>query len=260
MELPAFPTDAGSIVAAYEQAIGPKTRLLVVSHIVFVTGLLTPVRELAELAHRRALLVSVDGAHPLGMLPLRLHDLGCDHYAASGQKWLLAGPGTGVCYINRDVQDRIWPLMGYYEPEHSGPEQRGARRYELTGQKNLASVAGLGAAVSFQQAIGIQRIEKRVRYLATRLRLGLEDIDGVKVWTPSASGLSAGLTSFSVGSIPMNNLARVIRERAGIYLIPMPVGGLNAVRVSTHFYNGTQQVDRLLEVVRHVAENELDYV
>ncbi len=52
--------------------------------------------------------------------------------------------------------------------------------------------------------------------------------------------------SFSVGSVPMNNLARVIREQAGIYVIPMPVGGLNAVRVSTHFYNGTGQVDRLL--------------
>ena len=80
----------------YENAITPRTRAIVVSHITYITGLLTPVKELSEMAHRRGLLISVDGAHPPGMIALDFHDMGCDHYAAAGQKWLLAGTGTGL--------------------------------------------------------------------------------------------------------------------------------------------------------------------
>ena len=231
-----------------------------VSHIVFVTGLVVPIRALTDLAHRKGLQVSVDGAHPLGMLRLDLHSLGCDHYAASGQMWLLGGTGTGLCYIRGDLQDQIWPLMGYFDPAEGDSQQGDARRYELTGQKNLPALVGLGTAVAFQQAIGSGRIERRVRYLGERLRDGLRDIEGVTLWTPSDPALSAGLTTFSVGSVPMHNLAKVIRARSGIYLIPMPVGDLNAVRVSTHIYNSTKQVNDLIEAVRHVAENEHDFV
>lgn len=260
VQLSTPPEDIEQILDLYRAAIGPRARLIMASHITFVTGLLMPVRHLAELAHRKGLLISLDGAHPLGMLPLSLNALGCDHYAASGHKWLLAGPGTGLCYVRRELQDDIWPLMGYAENSSQDPRRRGARKYELYGQKNLPTLLAMGAALAWQADLDPQRIEARVRMLGDCLRRGLVDIPGVKLWTPLSPELSAGLTSFSVDGLAMHDVARAIRGLAGAYVLPMPVGGLDAVRVSTHFYNSLQEVERLLDAVRRIAAHPLDYV
>lgn len=186
--------------------------------------------------------------------------IGAAAYAASGQKWLLGGTGTGLCYLRPELQSRVWPLMGYRDPATSDPHQAGARRYELTGQKNLPAIAGLGAAVDFVSTIGRDTVGRRINELAGRLRTGLSAVDGIRLWTPTDPALSAGMTTFSVGLVPNTTVVRVLREQAGIHVIPMPVGGLNAVRVSTHCYNTPAQVDSLLAVVLEIADNELDYV
>ena len=107
VDIPAPPESIDQIVELVDKAITPRTRVLMISHVVFVTGLVTPIKELAELARRRGLLSSVDAAHALGMLALDLHDAGIDHYTTAGQKWLMAGSGTGVAYFKRDIQDQI---------------------------------------------------------------------------------------------------------------------------------------------------------
>ena len=86
IELPSPPDSQEQIVDLYEKAITSRTRAIMVSHITYVTGLVTPIKMLSEMAHRHGLLLSVDGAHPLGMLDLDFHDMGCDHYSAAGQK------------------------------------------------------------------------------------------------------------------------------------------------------------------------------
>ena len=260
INLPTPPQDREEILDSYRQAMSPRTRLVVVSHITFVTGLVMPVRELAELAHSRGALLSVDGAHPLGMLSLDLKGLDCDHYAASGQKWLLGGTGTGLCFIRRDLQEKIWPLLGFADMSQHASGRLGARKYEMSGQQNLPSVSGLGTAIRLHERIGKARIEARVRALSEQLREGLAAIPEVRLWTSTDHRFAAGLTSFTVGQVPMHNVARAVRERAGIYVLPMPAGGLNAVRVSTHFYNTPADVERLLSAVRHIAENEFDFV
>jgi selenocysteine lyase/cysteine desulfurase len=260
IELPTPPQDHEEILDRYRQAMSQRTRVVVASHITFVTGLLMPVRELAELAHSQGTLLSVDGAHPLGMLSLDLKGLGCDHYAASGQKWLLGGTGTGLCFIRRDLQEKIWPLLGFADMEQHASGRLGARKYEMSGQQNLPSVSGLGAAIRLQERIGKARIEARVRALGRQLREGLGAIPEVRLWTSADARLSAGLTSFTVGQVPMHNVARAVRDRTGIYVLPMPAGDLDAVRISTHFYNTAADVERLLSAVRHIAENELDFV
>ncbi len=207
--------------------------------------------------HQRGALLSVDGAHPLGMLSLDLKGLSCHHYAASGQKWLLGGTGTGLCFIRRDLQEKIWPLLGFADTEQNAPGRLGARKYEMSGQQNLPSVSGLGAAIRLQERIGKARIEARVRALGKQLREGLGAIPEVRLWTSADARLSAGLTSFTVGQVPMHNVARAVRDRTGICVLPMPAGDLDAVRISTHLYNTAADVERLLSAVRHIAENEL---
>lgn len=255
IEIPSPPQSADQIVGLYEKAITPRTRFIMVSHMTYVTGLITPIKELADLAHRRGLLISVDGAHPLGMIDLDMRALGVDHYAAAGQKWLMCGTGTGVCYIKRDVQDRVWPLMG-----PPGEPKDGAKKYEAFGQRDVPSVLGMTAAVEMQNAIGKGHIEARVRSLSARFRTGLKAIPGVKLWTSEDPAFAAGLTLFSVRDIPMANVQQAILARDRIYIRTMTTGSLNACRAATHIYNMPDEVDQLLASIRHVSENASRYM
>ena len=255
IDVPSPPESTDQIVNLYEQAITSRTRAIMVSHITYVTGLVTPIKMLSEMAHRHGVLVSVDGAHPLGMIDLNFHEMGCDHYSAAGQKWLLAGGGTGGCYVKGDIQDQVWPLMG-------GPPREGATatRYESVGQRNLPSLLGMGDAVDLQETIGKRNIEERDRQLSNRLREGLNEIPGVHLWTSSDRGLSAGLTLFSVHDIPMQNVVTALFDEFRVHIRTMGTGNLNGVRASTHFYNMPHEVDRLLEGVRHIAANAGNYM
>ncbi|HQZ38843.1 MAG TPA: aminotransferase class V-fold PLP-dependent enzyme [Vicinamibacterales bacterium] len=255
IEIPSPPESVDQILGLYEKAITPRTKVIMVSHMTYVTGLVTPVKELAELAHRRGLLLSVDGAHPLGMLDLDLKALGVDHYSAAGQKWLMCGTGTGMCYIKRDVQERVWPLMGA-----PGDPKDGAKKYEAFGQRDVPSALGMTAAVDLQKAIGKKHVEARVRELSTRFRAGVKVIPGVKMWTSEDPRLSAGLTLFSVRDIPMANVQQAILNRDRIYIRTMGTGNLNACRAATHIYNMPDEVDRLLASIKHVSENASRYM
>ena len=253
--IPSPPESVDQIAGLYEKAITPRTRVIMVSHMTYVTGLITPVKELADLAQRRGLLVSVDGAHPLGMMDLDLKSMNVHHYAAAGQKWMMCGTGTGVCYLRRDIQDRIWPLMG-----PPGEPKDGAKRYEAFGQRDVPSVLGMTAAIEMQNAIGKKNIEARVRALSARLRAGLKTIPGVKMWTSEDPAFAAGLTLFSVRDVPMANVQQAILNRDRIYIRTMTTGNLNGVRAATHIYNMPAEVDHLLTSVRHVAENSSRYM
>jgi selenocysteine lyase/cysteine desulfurase len=263
VEIPSPPESVDQIVKIYERAMTPKTRLLMVSHMPYVTGLIMPIKELADLAHSKGALISIDGAHPLGMLDLNLKATGVDHYAAAGQKWLLAGSGTGMCYVKRSVQDKIWPLMGYADLKAANDPKSanfGARKYELGGQRHVPSALGIGHAVDFHDAIGKKNIEARARQLSTQLRKGLKDIPGVKMWTSNDPQFAAGLTLFSVRDIPMANVVKGIYDFNRVWIRTMGTGNLNAVRAATHLYNMPGEVDHLLEAVTYVSKNASQFM
>ena len=262
IELPTIPESPEQVVELYDNAITPKTRAIVVSHITYITGLLTPVKELSEMAHRRGLFISVDGAHPPGMIALDFHDMGCDHYAAAGQKWLLAGTGTGFAMFKRETQDQIRPLMGADGHEEDGQwvMHEDAGRYEHCGQRHISSALGMRTAVEFQNTIGKANIEIRVRELATRLKLGLTEIPGVRLQTPMDPRLGAGLTHFSVRGVPMDNVRQGIMDLGRIHIRTSSRGDVTGCRASTHFYNMPEEVDELLRCVRYIAEHPADYM
>jgi selenocysteine lyase/cysteine desulfurase len=254
VDIPAPPENIDQIVELVDKAITPKTRVLMISHVVFVTGLVTPIKELAELARRRGVLSSVDAAHALGMLALDLHDSGVDHYSTAGQKWLMAGSGTGVAYFKRDIQDQIRVDMWREEED----PKAGARKYERWGQRNIPSARGMGDAVDFHNAIGRQNVEARTKQLGNIVREGLTAIPGVELGTSDAAELSGGLTTFSLAGVPQNAITKAVMDMEGIYIVRSRWTP-NACRVSTHIYNKPSQIDRLLGCIRHIAENPGNY-
>jgi len=262
IELPAPTESADAVFDLYEKAITPKTRAIVVSHMMYTTGLLTPVKALSELARRRGLLISVDGAHPIGMLDTNVRDIGCHHYAAAGQKWLLCGTGTGLCFVHEEVRDQIWSAL-YVPPDLPEPYIRyakGARKYDWGGQRNAPAGLGMAAAIELQQTIGVKNIEQRVREMSQYFREELSKIDGVQVLTPADPDLAAGLTTFTIREIPVENIVDGAMKRDRIYLRTLEHEDLRAVRASLHFFNMPEEVDRLLSGIAHMAKNYSDYM
>jgi selenocysteine lyase/cysteine desulfurase len=242
------PTSVDEFVGAFEQAITPRTRVISVSHTVFISGLISPIRELVGMAHKHGVLVLADSAHGPGMLNLDLHTMGVDFLAASPYKWLGAPCGCGILYVRQDVQDRIWPTIA-----SSGWEDRTtAQHLETLGQRADPILFALGEAVDFQTKVGKDRIQRRIQSLALYLKEGLAGIPGVKLHTSMDPYLSGGLTAFSVQGVDPETVVNYLRERHNLVIrtIGSEEKGTRGARVSTHIFVSTEDVDRVLEGVK----------
>ncbi len=251
--LGAPPKDEGEVVAAFAAAISPRTRVISVSHTVFITGLIFPVKQLSALAHERDILVVADSAHGLGMLNLDMKDLGVDVLASSPYKWCGAPAGCGLLFVRKEAQDRLWPTIA-----SSGWDSHGsAARFETLGQRADPLCFGLGEALDFQNVIGKGRIERRIRTLSDHLKQGLTSIPGVRLHTSTDPLLSAGLTAFSVQGVEPDYIVNYLREKYNIVIrtIGRDWDNTRGVRVSTHIFVSKEDVDMVLEGVDYLARH-----
>ena len=250
LKFPIPTADPAQIVQVFADAITPSTRVISVSHMMFQTGGGVPVKELAALARSKGILSLVDGAHPLGMMRLDLHDMGADFYAMSPHKWLDAPTGTGLLYLRREAQARLWPTIATTGWDN---ESKGAARYDRLSQRAWPLVLCTGAALDFQEAIGRERIESRVRQLAGYLRRRLHELPEVKILTSSHPALHCGLTGFEMAGFGNRDVVETLLRRHHVR-VRYTEDGYNTVRVSTHYYNTEEHVDRVIEGLREIPK------
>jgi selenocysteine lyase/cysteine desulfurase len=246
---PALERGPEGVVRLFEEAITPRTRVIMFSHITSGLGVLMPARELSALAHAHSALSIVDGAQVLGQRALDVKAVGCDAYVSSPHKWLLAPKGTGILYIGRDVQRRFWVTLASGRID---PDETGVFRFMQYGTGSVPVVDGLIAAIRFIEAIGVERIQQWDLALANRLRDGLAGIKGVRLASPADRRLMSAITTFGVSGATGRELqdalwARKIRVRAQGQAVDRPV------RLSAHLYVAPADIDRVLETVASLA-------
>src|SRR6201998_3902266 len=161
--LPKPVPNAAAVLNLFSDAITPKTRVIFLSHITTVTGVVLPAKELCALARSKGILSAVDGAHVVGMMALNLHDLGCDMYTSSPHKWLMAPKGTGFLFVRDEVIDRIWNTIA---TEGWDDVKIRAERFQRIGSSNVPSLCGLKASIELANQIGMDRITKGHRAMA----------------------------------------------------------------------------------------------
>lgn len=248
VRIPTPPESPEDILNRINDHITPRTKVISWCHMMFTTGLISPIKEICTLARDKGILTVIDGAHPVGMLDFRMSDLGCDFYATSNHKWLMAPKATGMLYAAREACEQAWPAVA-----SAGWDSRDARKFESFGTRNMPEAAGVGPAIDFQEQIGKDKIEARVRALSAYLRAQLQQIDGVRLYTSTDSRLSAAVTSFSIRELPIHRVMHELRQRHHIY--SRAVGNIgNAVRLSTHIYNTFDDVDAAVEVIQDMAK------
>lgn len=229
------------IVDRFARKITPRTRVISVAHVLFSTGLRMPIGEIAALARAHQLFLAVDGAQGPGMLRVDVKALGCDSYASSSHKWLLAPKGSGLLYLRKERQAEIEPMLlaggfGAYTAH--------------TGTRNFPALAGHGAAIEWQQALGPERIEQRVLALARYVYDKLRPLRTIKLLRPQSDDADSGMLAFSLTAGKNSDLTAALGER-GLVVKTVPM--LNAIRISTHIYNNEDEIDRLLTAMQELG-------
>ena len=244
-KLPLLPNSKMDIIEVYRQAITNKTKVISVVHITNTNGMILPLKEITEMAREKGILVAVDGAQAMGMIPLNLPELGIDFYTASSHKWLFSPKGMGVFYAKKSSQHLLKPLI-----VASGYEDKSIRRLENYNSRNLPELLGLGVSLDFHNQVGEEQKYKRILQLKHYIRQKLGSSDKFRVKTPEADDLSAGIICVEVKGTKVRELNDALAENANINCRPMDTHNLNALRFSLCIYNTEEDVDYLVNSLR----------
>jgi isopenicillin-N epimerase len=247
VSLPAAPSGIDDLIAPFERAITPKTRVLAVTYVSNVSGFKLPVKQLCELAHRRRLYMHVDGAQTWGALRINLRELGCDSYSASAHKWFLGPREVGVLYVRKERIPEIWPnTVAPGWGVHATPDVVGARKFESLGQRDDARLAAIYTAAEFHDMIGPEKIEARVVELAGRLKSRIKGF-GLPLVTPMDPALSGGVVVVRATPEKGKQAYETLDRKWGI--AGAATGGL---RLCPHIYNTMTHIDRAAEGIESV--------
>jgi selenocysteine lyase/cysteine desulfurase len=239
--LPKPPASAEELVDRFAKALTPRTRVLSFSHITSPTGTILPVKEVCRLARERGVLTHVDGAHAIGQIPLDLHDLGCDFYASSPHKWLMAPKGTGTLYVREAMLERLWVNTATADWRNYG---RKAWRFSTFGTSNLSVMVGLQAALDFHKALGPARVHRRVHELAGRVRECVQRYPQLRLANASADAFYGGMVSFEAVKGDLKGVAAECAAR-NIRVLAGP----ERVRVSTHVFTQPTELNAFFDAL-----------
>ncbi len=238
--LPLPPQNAAEILNRISDALTPRTRVIFISHITTVTGVVLPVKEICGLARSKGILSAIDGAHVVGMMRFNLHDLGCDMYSSSPHKWLMAPKGSGFLYVRDEVIDRLWNTIvteGWNDPKLR------AERFQRIGSSNVPALWGLRAALKLASDIGMERIEQRHRQLADYVH-GEMVKRGVQSWTSPDPALRCAISSYNLAPIQIMEMEKWMWKN---HKVRIRGGAASRLRVSTPYYLSRADLDRFLE-------------
>jgi selenocysteine lyase/cysteine desulfurase len=251
--IPAPCTDNAKVVTAYEEHMTEKTRLVLVSHVIFMTGAIQPVREVVAAARRRGIPAIVDGAHAFAHVPFKVSDLNCDNYSSSLHKWLSAPIGTGLLHVRRDRIKDVWPLMAAAKEQEAD-----IRKFEEIGTHPAANTLAIAEALAFHAGIGAERKFARLVYLRDRWAARLAAHARVSIHTNLKPGFAGAFATVGIEGIKAPDLAAHLFTKHRIFVVGISHPQFEGLRVSPNVYTTVDEVDRFADAVEAAMANGLD--
>lgn len=248
VSLPIDPQSDDEIVQLYENAITPKTRLLMVCHMVNITGQILPVRAIVDMAHRRGVDVMVDGAHAFAQLDYRIPELGCDYYGASLHKWLGTPLGAGILYVRADKIAKLWPVFA-----DASMADTDIRKLNHTGTHPVHTDLAITNAIAFHDSIGIQRKEARLRYLQNYWTSRVRGTRNIVLNTPADPKRSCAIANVGVGSMAPAALAKTLLEKYRVWTVAIDTANVHGVRITPQMFTTTGELDTFVRALKELA-------
>lgn len=248
VSLPLDPQSDDEIVQLYANAITPRTRLLMICHMVNITGQILPVKKVCAMAHAKGVDVMVDGAHAFAQLDYRIPDLDCDYYGASLHKWLGAPLGSGILYVRRGKVAALWPI--YADASMADDD---IRKLNHTGTHPVHTDIAIDNAIAFHDAIGIQRKEARLRYLQNYWTKPVRALPNVMLYTPTDPQRSCAIANVGVKGMKPADLARTLLDKYRIWTVAIDGAGVHGVRVTPQLFIRLSELDLFVKAIQEIS-------
>jgi selenocysteine lyase/cysteine desulfurase len=245
IDLPHDPPDDDAIVRRYAEAITPRTRLLMVCHLVNITGQVLPVRRIADMAHARGVDVLVDGAHAFAHLDFRIPDTGADYYGASLHKWLGVPLGAGLLWVRPAKVATLWPLYG----ESPSVRDDDVLKLNHRGTHPVHTDLAIVDAVAQHEAIGAARKQARLRHVQRWWTDRVRDVPGIEVQTPRDPARSGAIATVGVRGLAPRELHRRLLAEHRVWTVAIDGAGVHGVRVTPHLFTTTAELDTLVRAL-----------
>lgn len=250
--LPIPATDDDEVVRLFESHITPKTKAILMCHIVNITGQILPVKKVVQMARRHDIPVIVDGAHSFAHFAFKHEDLDCDYYATSLHKWLFAPHGTGMLYVRKDKIADLWPMMAAPPAMDDN-----IRKFEEIGTHPAANYLAIGEALTFHQGIGAERKTERLRYLTSYWADQLLQDDRVSLQTTLDPGQSCGIGVVDVAGIDCAAIGRFLWDTHRIIVTPIKHAEFEGNRITPNVYTTLEELDRFVDAMQGILTNGL---
>ena len=238
------------IVRLFEKNITSKTKMILMCHMINITGQILPVKKVVKMARKYNIPVIVDGAHTFAHFEFDANDLDCDYYASSLHKWLCAPHGTGLLYVRKNKIADLWPLQA---PAECSMED--IRKFEEIGTHPAANYLAIGDALTFHQGIGTKNIEQRLIYLRDRWAKRLLKNDRIKLHTSLKPGKGCAIATVQIEGIDTSDVSKHLWDKYKIFVVAIKHPEFEGCRITPHIYTTTEEIDRFSDAMEHIVKH-----
>jgi selenocysteine lyase/cysteine desulfurase len=252
IQIPIPPKNLSEITAAFERGITNRTSLILIAHQVNITGQITPVKAVCEMARAKRIETIVDGAHSFGQFDFKQKDLGCDYFGTSLHKWLFAPKGTGLLYVKREKIEKIWPLMAA-----ESKQANDIRKFEEIGTHSAAPRLAIGEALLFSNGIGGKRKEERLRYLSRYWMNRLKGVPKIRFNTSFDPQQSCAIANVQVEGMDQSAIGNYLFNKHRIFTTPIVHEEFTGIRITPNLYTTLGELDRFCELMEMIAKKGL---
>lgn len=248
IQVPVPLTDPQVLIDRYAAAITPKTKLLLVCHMINLTGQILPVKAITDLGRSKGIPVIVDGAHTFGQIPFTMDEIGADYFGTSLHKWLCAPFGTGMLYVRKEKIASVWPLMGSVEEEWDS-----ITKFEHIGTRSLPAELAIGEAIAFHEILGTALKARRLRYLTDYWVSKVNELPGVRFNTAFTREQYGAIANIRIEGLTPQELQRALFRDYRLFTVAIDHPDVQGVRVSPNIYTRLSDLDLLVEAIHRLV-------
>ena len=248
ISVPNHPKNDEEIVSLYESQITSKTKLIMVCHMINITGQILPIKKICEMAHRYGVEVMVDGAHCVGHFDFSIDDFNCDYYGSSLHKWLATPLGAGLLYVNKNKTHRIWPLLA-----NGNTDKTDIKRLNHIGTHPVHTDLAISNSIDYLKWIGMERKEKRMRFLQRYWSDKLRNVKNVILNTPQDIDRSCGIGNVGLTNMSPSKMEDLLFKKYNIFTVAIDYANVKGCRISPNIFTTTEELDTFVKAVKEMA-------
>jgi len=248
ISVPNHPKNDEEIVSLYESQITSKTKLIMVCHMINITGQILPIKKICEMAHSYGVEVMVDGAHCVGHFDFSIDDFNCDYYGSSLHKWLATPLGAGLLYVNKNKTHRIWPLLA-----NGNSDKSDIKRLNHIGTHPVHTDLAISNSIDYIKWIGMERKENRMRFLQRYWSDQLRNIKNVVVNTPIDMQRSCGIGNVGLTNMSPSKMENILFDKYNIFTVAIDYANVKGCRISPNIFTTTEELDIFVKAVKEMS-------